>query len=565
MTRTPITRFLPGGIPTSWYQNGRIQSNAATEGHQLDGSVPLETLVEREPVRVEGTCQPRLAAEAGLHLLRLLAASGAANHREIVLEKFPLKAADDDPKCPFDADTRRFLQVTANRVPDGALLRSVFRGIADPGTIDKLPDGNNYRNRVKESVQSWQEWQQGLPHPDRTNVDNAIQVWLDWYDTLFNEPPPSDSTAWIPERLEYSALVAAPMPEGELVLTAPEYTDGDLDWFSFDILGAGSLGAGSRPPTKQEQITCSAIPVPVYFRGMPASRYWEFEDARIDFGAVTAGKQQLAHLLLIEFGLVSGDDWFVMPVVVPVGSLCHTDRLVVSDTFGECTLVPSARAVDENLLGNGDKLPWDMFRLSRDPRTVIGGGRSVPDVFFLPPTLDTSLHGPTLEEVMFLRDEMANMAWAVERIVEGPLGQPVNRSEAYFRSRPQKPAVPASGGATGEAPPLVYRLATDVPEHWIPLLPVRIRTDAPPINLHRGGVWRGRILEPSHDADGKPIPIHEEEVPREGAKVTRAFQYVRWTDGQTYLWVGRRKGVGRGEGSSGLRFDVLVPPDGADS
>jgi hypothetical protein len=30
-------------------------------------------------------------------------------------------------------------------------------------------------------------------------------------------------------------------------------------------------------------------------------------------------------------------------------------------------------------------------------------------------------------------------------------------------------------------------------------------------------------------------------------------------DGGTYLWLGRRKSVGRGEGSSGLRFDTADP------
>lgn len=51
-------------------------------------------------------------------------------------------------------------------------------------------------------------------------------------------------------------------------------------------------------------------------------------------------------------------------------------------------------------------------------------------------------------------------------------------------------------------------------------------------------------------------------MPRAGARVTREYQYARWIDGGTHLWVGRRKHVGRGEGSSGLlRGDVLEPPD----
>ena len=43
--------------------------------------------------------------------------------------------------------------------------------------------------------------------------------------------------------------------------------------------------------------------------------------------------------------------------------------------------------------------------------------------------------------------------------------------------------------------------------------------------------------------------IEEEEVPRAGRIVQRAFQRARWHDGKTYLWIGRRSETGRGEGS----------------
>jgi hypothetical protein len=38
------------------------------------------------------------------------------------------------------------------------------------------------------------------------------------------------------------------------------------------------------------------------------------------------------------------------------------------------------------------------------------------------------------------------------------------------------------------------------------------------------------------------------------------LEEARWIDGSSHLWVGRRKGVGRGEGSSNLRFDALDTP-----
>ncbi|HXU63001.1 MAG TPA: hypothetical protein VN962_14935, partial [Polyangia bacterium] len=59
-----------------------------------------------------------------------------------------------------------------------------------------------------------------------------------------------------------------------------------------------------------------------------------------------------------------------------------------------------------------------------------------------------------------------------------------------------------------------------------------------------------------------PYFLHDEEVPRAGAQVSLSYQRTRWTDGRVVVWLGARKQVGRGEGSSGLAFDRLVnaPP-----
>ena len=77
-----------------------------------------------------------------------------------------------------------------------------------------------------------------------------------------------------------------------------------------------------------------------------------------------------------------------------------------------------------------------------------------------------------------------------------------------------------------------------------------LNTDGLPEPVHA----LGRILNPD---PGRPLELHEEEVPREGVRVTRNYQYVRWFDGSTHLWIGRRKQIGRGEGSSGLGFDLV--------
>jgi len=46
----------------------------------------------------------------------------------------------------------------------------------------------------------------------------------------------------------------------------------------------------------------------------------------------------------------------------------------------------------------------------------------------------------------------------------------------------------------------------------------------------------------------------------EARHVTRACRMSRWIHGSTFVWTAFRKQVGRGEGSSGLRFDQLIGP-----
>jgi hypothetical protein len=66
-------------------------------------------------------------------------------------------------------------------------------------------------------------------------------------------------------------------------------------------------------------------------------------------------------------------------------------------------------------------------------------------------------------------------------------------------------------------------------------------------------VPRGRFL-----TIGDP-PLPDADVPREGTRLIRDYALIRWTNGATIVWARRVRRVGRGEGSSGLRFDVAEP------
>ena len=78
-----------------------------------------------------------------------------------------------------------------------------------------------------------------------------------------------------------------------------------------------------------------------------------------------------------------------------------------------------------------------LFRLAQDKRPVSGTPRPTPDALVVPPLVGPTMFGTTLEEVMLLRDELADMAWAVERKVESAIGQ---GSSFSFDARFRKPA-----------------------------------------------------------------------------------------------------------------------------
>src|SRR5262249_42473318 len=156
--------------------------------------------------------------------------------------------------------------------------------------------------------------------------------------------------------------------------------------------------------------TVSALPTAVTFPGMPNTRWWSFEDSRTNFGAIRPDPTDLAKLLLIEFGLVYANDWFIIPLVVDDGTLATVRGLAVTNVFGERTWVePAVRGAQGPPFGDD----WAMFTLS-----VAGSGSAQADLSLaLLPTAEKVMEGPALDDVALVRDEMANMVWGVETVV----------------------------------------------------------------------------------------------------------------------------------------------------
>jgi hypothetical protein len=371
---------------------------------------------------------------------------------------------------------------------------------------------------------------------DQDLVDSAVQAWIDWYDEFISEPPKGAVPAWVPARMEYAFAVGAALPDGEIVLNAPDYRGGPLDWYAFTHQAGASLGS---PPqeAKREDLTRTAIPAPVTYPGMPAERWWQFEDARVDFGSIDTLPGDSAALVLLQFAMTYGNDWLVIPVPVSVGSLCRITSLTVTDSFGVTAGVPPFSAT------TGAADGWRMFTVA---------ARGEPDVLFVPPSADVA-SPRTIETVALARDEMANMGWAIEKKVLDAAGRVIDRTRAL-------PPPEEHYGADA----LDYRLVTAVPENWIPLVPVadpatarvRLRRAVMAVTGAPSPRPLGQVV-----GSGPSLVINEEEMPRSGATVSRTLQYVRWIGGSTQFWLGRRKDAGQGEASSGLQFDTAQAHD----
>lgn len=492
-----------------------------------DAATPLETLVEREIGR--SASDQRAAVEAGLHLLRLLGSELAEKYRVALLKTFPVDAGLPDR---LDATNARFSRVVAGRVIDGVKLRAMFARPWPAAAEIELP---------------------GSPFPaiepgaDEDAFKVALAAWLVWYDTLFSEP--ATTPAWQTNRLEYAFSVAAASGAtsgAEAVLVAQEYPGGRLDWYSFDQDADAKHLLGAQDVPGQEHF--SAQPEPMRFRGMPAARFWEFEDATVDLANLEIAREDLSRMLLMEFALVYGNDFFIIPIDLTVGSLCWISSLNVTNTFGENVTILSTR---DSAAGAGIDSKWQMYCLSLSS----DAGRAA-DFFFLPPVLGPMLESKPLEEVVFAPGEMANLVWAIEQTVQGYNGRPMNRAELFQRQRQRELDRRESeqpGSTDPASGPLEYRLFTKAPDYWNPLNSVGTGL----LKLGTLNIPLGVLLKEL--ADGAASHLREEEIPREGIHITRSHQYTRWTDGSTHLWIGRRKQPGRGETSSGLQFDVISP------
>jgi len=528
---THLTKYQPdGGVPASF-----------------NDERPLEANVERRPIPLRHAGRDLsldIRLLAGRQWLKMIAAPPGV--RGAYIAKYPIHAPD--PHDPADAvycahpETWSSFAAVAGRAMDGVKL---FEYLRVPG------------NHAGDGIA-------GVNH---AMIEAAALRFRRWFTKLIFQPISEDADAWLPERLEYQFSVAAPEGSAEKVYSAEEYFHGHLDWYNVDIdpkqtLLGDPIAAAPKPP--HNRVT---IPTPVTFSGMPNTRWWTFEEGRTSFGDINPDTTDLSKLLLMEFGLTFANDWFMVPYVAPSGSIVTVRGMAVTDVFGDRTWIDAA--------GSGlddDWERWAMFLVNVKGK----GGEAADTGLLLLPSMPGVQEGPVLEEVMLVRDEVANMVWAVEKTIPLPSGEGKDGASAgremhgyWVRRAGSLPAVPAPSANA----PIRYDAMRSVPENWIPFIPVHVPGSVRRTQLQRGSMLRvieklpemkvkprTSLLRHGLDAQGGPLPyfLHEEEVSRAGVVVTQRYQRTRWRDGRAWIWLGVRKQTGRGEASSTLAFDRVV-------
>jgi hypothetical protein len=529
------------------YQPGTSAPELLTYG------TPLEATVEKRPLAMVLASRP-MALDLRLAMGRewLARIAGIGSYKDAFVSAY--KITPPDPAAAADADlcadprVWELYAAVAGRAMDGGALWAYLA--ADP------------THHAYDGVA-------GIAHSDYGALDTAANGFIDWFSRLILQPA-AGQDAWNPQQLDYQFSASSPEPDGsEKVYIADQYGQGRLDWYCLDIDGnTAALGAvpGSQTTGLPTQDARTMIPVPVSFAGMPNTRWWAFEDSRTNYGDIDASTTDLATLMFLEFALVYANDWFVIPYTLPAGAIATVRGLAVSNDFGERLWIEPADAGPDAAWQR-----WSMFTVN-----VRGGANAAadPSLLLLPTVAKIDQSAP-IEDIMLIRDEVADMVWGVENTIPlatGDRGRGLEEARlllAYLQA-----LVPAGPPPPPAAAPISYEVMSTVPENWIPFIPVHVDGSNREIQIQRAAMPRiltgdqnppvkvqprtGLLRQGLDQAPAQPYFVHEEEVPRAGTRLMVTCQRTRWSDGRVFVWQRVRRQTGRGEGASGLAFDELV-------
>ncbi len=465
-----------------------------------------------------------------------------------------------------DPRSIQMLKALAGKVPNGY---KIYRDSLIASSIDRTIDG--YLITAGFSI---------------GDAADLVLSFKDWIEETFQIDPVS---MWNEAKMNYESAIGfriSPTNSDEYKIN--DYSSENLDWHSFDISTAPSTVSGIGDSSYLTKRKVTSIPTPARFYGMPASRWWEMEDKSIDYANLNAESNEIVKLAITEFALVYSNDWFTIPIQVNTGAITNVKAIVVTDVFGEKTLINKASHEGTRTTDGTPEHPdnpwngWKLFKNDTNeyyPNVNEGSATDALESYsdssiFLPDVLPFVQKSEPIEQVNFIRDEIDNRVWAIEhKIFNEVLGSIDGNIASNNTVKYLKKQLNVSDDSGFREIALSYILQNEVPENWIPFVPKLFATGERDFQLIRGHLLRNytsppssirprteilsKGVNPSTLVVDEQLLMHIEEVPKAGLIVEEKNQRTRWYNGQTFIWLGRNKRIGRLVTNSPLAFDNL--------
>jgi len=420
-----------------------------------------------------------------------------------------------------------------------------------------------------------------------SRINEIIEEYKGWFRRKYIPIKKEAENCWNEEKLGYEVS----MGERTNIYEAEDYHTGKLEWYSFD--GVGNFSKNISPEdTNIREKSLSYIPVAAKFPGSPASRLWEFEDEWVQFGQQDNDEfSMLANAVVMQYVSMYGNDWMLTPVEAENGTILDVEGIIITDTFGERIYIGnSAEEMDKKEGRTNDSRAfidrWSLFGTTKSNAYQQNNFSTQKGLLF-PPSLPRCEESEPIEEVQFLRDEMANMLWGVENIINDGCGGTLSGktlSDAILAVVDEQKDIVDDTLISKEEYDYSFLVQNRVPIHWIPFIPQHLPKQMRDIRFRRGKMpiyYNGEYnpVRPSTEllqikevqqkdpvtkkVENVVLPryINEEEIIGYGVKVILTAQRTRWFLGKSFTWTGAKKVISMYQANSGLMFDELITND----
>ena len=316
-------------------------------------------------------------------------------------------------------------------------------------------------------------------HPSLVFLQNALGEYREWFRKKYLPLERAEDNCWNERKMAYEVGVG----ENANTYEAEDYHTGRLSWYSFD--GVGNFKEGG----KKEEKLLSYFPTPADFPGAPKRCLWEFEDTQVQFGHASNDTfSLLANAVVMQYVTMYGGDWLLTPMEAEAGTVLDVEGILVTDTFGERLFIDSSAEQTDKLSPHVEFTErWSLFGTAR--LDAYESNHFMPQKgLFFPPTLRRTEESKAIEEVQLLRDEMANMLWGIETLMEDGCD---GTWEGKALSNAVLSAVDAQRNELEkekeeEEYDYSFLAQNRVPLHWIPFIPQKIEGEIREIQFRRG-------------------------------------------------------------------------------